>query len=78
MAIGNKKGYIHFLSSAYFGTVHDKKIWDDLSINIDKTHILVDLGFQGVQKDFENIIIPYKNTKLKPLTPFQKVYKYPY
>ncbi|WP_196890317.1 transposase family protein [Aureivirga sp. CE67] len=25
LAIENKKGYIHFLSSAYFGTVHDKK-----------------------------------------------------
>jgi hypothetical protein len=34
--------------------------------------ILADSGFQGIQKEHENSVIPHKKTKLKPLTVEQK------
>jgi hypothetical protein len=38
----------------------------------EKIKVLADLGFLGIDKEHENAVIPYKNTKLKPLSDAQK------
>ncbi|MEX6625650.1 hypothetical protein [Tenacibaculum salmonis] len=63
LAISNEKRFIYYLSPAYFGTKHDKSILDDLNIKIANISLLFDLGFQGVQNEFENAITPYKKPK---------------
>lgn len=55
------------------GKVHDFKIYKDKNFEISKDiKILTDSGFQGIQKEHENSVIPHKKTKLKPLTVEQK------
>jgi len=72
LAISNEKRFIYYLSPAYFGAKHDKSILDDLNIKIDNISLLFDLGFQGVQNEFENAIIPYKKPKNGKLNEIQK------
>jgi hypothetical protein len=38
----------------------------------EKIKILADLGFLGIHKEHKNAVIPYKKTKLKPLSDEQK------
>ncbi len=75
MILANEKKRIKFLSEAYCGSAHDyailkselppeKRIW------FDEHHLHVDLGFLGVCKDYsaQQISIPFKKSKNKPLT----------
>lgn len=57
------------------GKTHDKKIHDgeDIIGGIpDSITVLVDSGFQGVQKQYVNIRLPHKKPKGGELTPLQK------
>jgi hypothetical protein len=55
------------------GSVHDFKIFKDRNFALsEKIKILADLGFLGIHKEHENAVIPYKKTKLKPLSEKQK------
>ncbi|MBB3701535.1 transposase [Flammeovirga yaeyamensis] len=71
LAFSDHTGFIHFISNTYEGSVHDKSIWDDLVIKESSINILVDLGFLGADKNSENIIMPYKNSKNKKLSYLQ-------
>lgn len=55
------------------GVVHDFKMYKnkDFILN-EKIKVLADLGFLGIHNEHINSIIPYKKTKLKPLTELQK------
>jgi hypothetical protein len=65
-------GYTNFSP----GSVHDFKLFKDSYIQwLSKYATLIaDLGFQGLQKLFLYVILPYKRSKLKDLTPEQKEY----
>jgi hypothetical protein len=55
------------------GCVHDFKIFKDRGFSLsEKIKILADSGFSGIHKEHENAVIPYKKTKLKPLSDEQK------
>lgn len=55
------------------GTIHDFKMYKEKGFELSKEiKVLADLGFQGINKEHENAVIPYKKTKLKPLTDMQK------
>ena len=71
LAATDKKKEILFLSLGYEGRVHDKTMWDDLSIESNKP-ILMDLGFQGADKENDQIVLPYKKPKGKELNQNQK------
>ena len=73
MAITNQTGEILFVSNSYEGSVHDKKIWDEITFDFRDLNILADLGFVGADKECLNIILPYKKTKNKDITELQKV-----
>jgi DDE superfamily endonuclease/Helix-turn-helix of DDE superfamily endonuclease len=63
------------LTKARPGKVHDKRQLDeeDVVSNIpDEVPIEGDLGFQGLQKEFENIHLPHKKPRGKALTEQQK------
>jgi hypothetical protein len=63
------------LSKARAGTVHDKRQLDeeDLVEHIpDAVAISGDLGFQGLQNEFDNIQLPHKKPKGKELSEQQK------
>lgn len=49
LALCDEHGYIHFLSASYTGSTHDKKLWEDLSINSKGASLLMDLGFLGTE-----------------------------
>lgn len=66
---------IHYMSKTKSGRRHDKRIADKENIFggiPSKTAVWVDTGFQGSQKQHDNVIIPFKATKNNPLTPKQK------
>jgi hypothetical protein len=55
------------------GSVHDFKIFKDRNFTLnEKIKILADLGFLGIHKEHSNAVIPYKKTKLRPLSDEQK------
>jgi hypothetical protein len=63
------------LTKARAGTVHDKRQLDeeDLVGNIpDEVAIEGDLGFQGLQNEYENVRLPHKKPKGKELSEQQK------
>ena len=63
------------LTKARPGRVHDKRQLDEEEVvgNIpEEVPIEGDLGFQGLQNEFENIHLPYKKPKGKELTEQQK------
>ncbi|WP_414588012.1 transposase family protein [Scytonema sp. PCC 10023] len=63
------------LSKAREGKVHDKRQLDEeklVDFVLDEVPIHVDLGFQGLQKEFVNIKIPDKKPRGKQLTEEQK------
>ena len=72
LAIRDSVGYIHYMTPAYQGSVHDKTIWDSLDIASSPINLLADLGFQGIQHDYPNVILPYKTPKNGKLTKLQK------
>lgn len=72
LAFADTDRYIHYLGDTFEGSVHDKAMWDEVSIAPSGINILVDLGFLGAEKDHQNVILPYKNTKLKKLTKLQE------
>ena len=66
--------YILYLSETYEGTVHDKKICDIEQYDFPDDFLLrYDLGYIGFSPGNITIEVPYKNTKLKPLTKQQKL-----
>lgn len=71
LAATDQKKEILFLSLGYEGRVHDKTMWDDLSVESNKP-ILMDLGFQGADKENDQIVLPYKKPKGKDLNQNQK------
>lgn len=75
----NAKTQIKFMSEAYCGSSHDysilktelppgNRLW------FDEHHLHLDLGFQGLRKDYmtERISIPFKKPKNDTLTENQK------
>ena len=70
-----KNKRILVLTPSSKGKIHDKKIHDqeDIIGGIpDEIPVLADLGFQGVQKQYENIHLPHKKPKGGELTQEQK------
>jgi hypothetical protein len=70
-----RKKRVILLTKARAGTVHDKRQLDkeDLVGNIpDAVAIEGDLGFQGLQNEFENVHLPHKKPKGKELSEQQK------
>lgn len=75
LAATSKEKKILVLTPSTTGKTHDKKIHDceDIIGGIpDEVAILVDLGFQGVQKQYVNIRLPHKKPRGGELTPQQK------
>lgn len=63
------------LSKAREGKLHDKRFHeqDDIAGNVpDEIPIEVDLGFQGLQNQYENIHLPHKKPKWGGLSEAQK------
>ena len=70
-----RKKRVIILTKARPGTVHDKRQLDEAELveNIpEEIPIEGDLGFQGLQHEFENIHLPHKKPKGKELTEQQK------
>lgn len=61
---------IVFLSDLYAGKTHDKEIWDDLDLELQKRNVLLDLGFYGT--DVLEGVLPFKKPKNQELTKYQK------
>ena len=72
LAITDQNGSILFSSESYVGKTHDKTILDEISINTPHLYILADLGFQGMDSNYENAILPFKKPKNGELTDDQK------
>jgi hypothetical protein len=72
LAFTDKTGYVYYLSETYQGSVHDKTIWDNMTLKKSDINVIVDLGFLGADKDYENVIIPFKASKNKEITPLQQ------
>jgi DDE superfamily endonuclease len=63
------------LTKAKAGKVHDNRQWDEAEVvgNIpDEVPIEGDLGFQGLQNEFENIRLPHKKPRGKELSEQQQ------
>jgi DDE superfamily endonuclease len=63
------------LTAARAGSVHDKRQLDEAEIIEgipSEIPIQGDLGFQGLQKQVENVQLPHKTPRGKELTPEQK------
>ncbi len=60
LVITDQDGFILFSSEAYKGKIHDKRISEDIIMKIDECYLLADLGFQGITKDYQNAILPFK------------------
>lgn len=63
------------LTKAREGKLHDKRFHDEDDIIgsvPDEIPVLLDSGFQGVQKQYVNIELPHKKPKGGELTPLQK------
>lgn len=70
-----RKKRIILLTKARAGKIHDKRQLDEEKVveNIPETvPIEGDLGFQGLQNEFENIHLPHKKPRGKELTEEQK------
>ena len=73
--VSDERKYIHYMSKTKSGRRHDKRVADKENIfggiPPDVT-VWTDSGFQGVQKQHENTVMPVKASKNKPLTGEQK------
>ena len=72
LAICDSNGTVVYLGETYEGSMHDKTIFDDLRIDTQGFNLLLDLGFQGAEKDCPSVILPFKKPKNKDLTKLQK------
>ena len=63
---------ILLLSPSYEGSVHDKSIWDELSVETAGQNLLMDLGFLGAEKGRIDVILPFKKPKNGKLSKVQK------
>ena len=75
LILANARKQIKYLRLAYDGSAHDYAILKnelppENSLWFDDHSIHVDLGFQGICKDYigEHFNIPFKKSKNKPLT----------
>jgi len=51
------------------GRKHDYKLWKEQKLKIhEATTLYADLGFQGLQKQYAKVVLPFKGSKKKPLT----------
>ena len=73
LAITDQDKTILFASDSFEGKTHDKSILDKISIEVNDLNILADLGFLGMDKQYENAILPFKKPKNKELTKNQKL-----
>lgn len=65
-------GYLYFLSPSFEGSVHDKRIWDELSVQTAGQNLFMDLGFIGAQRGRLDIILPFKKPDNGHLSLIQK------
>src|SRR3990167_8072982 len=75
VVVADEKKYIHYMSKTKSGRRHDKRIADKegLAEHIPKgVAAWTDTGFQGMQHQHTNVVMPTKATKNKPLTYEQK------
>ncbi|RUP78305.1 hypothetical protein D6D54_01155 [Spiroplasma poulsonii] len=62
-------------TSFSLGKKHDYALFKESKIPILKnTKLIVDSGYQGIQKNHNNVLIPTKKTKKNPLNKEQKQY----
>jgi hypothetical protein len=70
-----RKKRVILLTRARGGRIHDKRQLDEAGLVEyipDEVAIEGDLGFQGLQHEFNNVHLPHKKTKGKPLSEQQK------
>lgn len=72
LVFSDSNTYIHYLGETYEGSLHDKTLWDEICLKASQVTILADLGFLGIDQQYENVILPYKNSKNTKLTSLQK------
>lgn len=72
LAITNTNGFVNFISDYYFGTTHDKSIWDDLIFKFKNCSLYADLGFKGIKNSNLTIKMPHKKQRKSDLTEEQK------
>ena len=73
MAICEPNQKIVYITNGFEGKTHDKTIWDDGQIEIENgITLLADLGFLGIDKDYENAVLPFKKPKEEELEPHKK------
>lgn len=75
LVICDDKKKILYLSQTKSGRRHDKRLADKFGLGRvipPSVAIFVDTGFQGIQHDHPNIVIPIRGTKKSPLTDEQK------
>lgn len=65
-------GLIVWLSPTYGGCTHDKKMADESDLP-ETLKLLADLGFQGLQKQIEDLLMPFKKEKGKSLSDSKKL-----
>ena len=73
--LSDEKKHIHYMSKTKSGRRHDKRIADkeDIVGQIpEDVTVWSDTGFQGMQKQHDNMVIPSKAMKSKPLSSEQK------
>jgi hypothetical protein len=75
IVVSNDKRTILFLSPTKSGRRHDKRLFDKTGIPRhapEDVAFWTDTGFQGIQKEHANTVMPQKATKHHPLTAEQK------
>lgn len=72
LAICDSNGKVVYLGETYEGSMHDKSIFDELTIETQGFNLLLDSGFQGVEKTCPSAILPYKKPVKKELSKLQK------
>ena len=73
----NEHGIVRDVSESVPGSVHDRTLFSESGVaeKIPKDALVGgDLGYQGIQDDLphHNVLLPFKNSKLHPLTDEQK------
>lgn len=57
------------------GKTHDFKLFQKSKVSLSKyCWLMVDSGYQGIQKFIENVLMPKKKSKHNPLTKEDKIY----
>lgn len=72
LAICDSKGSVVYLGETCEGSMHDKSIFDELIIDTQGVNLLLDLGFQGAEKDCPSAILPFKKPRSKELSKLRK------